>query len=274
MTRRVFLSPKKRVIVELHDDPLVPRAVQKASPSVQKVVLEPVRTGPWSGNNNLGARVPFSPDANNEQTIFKMPEWGWPTVRTVSCGIHYNVGNMPALAWWDVIGLATIGIGGASQEFEFSWLEGTTFSAPMNAIDIRVRYDRTIVPSIPTDLHLSVQIGEGSFAKGPVICGRRGQVTAMALGVPGTMTPVTIPKFARRLELIGTDTLSGTNLFAAGNVLTFDVGGAPTQALVVPMTEYNRYDGGIPIPPFARRVSFGNNTATILNLGFLFKLAL
>lgn len=272
MTRRVFLSKQRVVGRELLDDPLIPRTVQKASP-IQRVSIEQQRTGPWSGDNTLGARVPFAPDANNEQTIFKMPEKGPPTVRSVSCGIHYNTINMPALAWWDVIGLATIGVGGASQEFEFSWLEGTTFNAPMNALDIRVRYDRTIVPSIPADLHLSVQVGEGTIAKGPLVRGIGAQITAMALGVPGTSVNVTIPKFARRLELIPVDALASANLFAPGNAVIFNVGGAPSTALYVNLADYDKYPGGIPIPPFARRVTLTNQTATVINLRLMFNLA-
>ena len=123
------------------------------------------RKGVWSGDNQLGVELPFELDANNQQTIFKMDEWGFPKVWTVSLGIELPKPLIEGQIF-DVVAQVSFGSGGIIQDFEVDWVEGTIFSLPLNAINVRARWSsRALIAGIfpPKGIRISTMIAEGAL---------------------------------------------------------------------------------------------------------------
>lgn len=116
------------------------------------------RNGYWSGNNNLGAEVPFELTDDRKLSVLKMPEWGPPTVWTISLGIEgipIDEDNETAIITGEIL----FGVGGTTQTMLVDWVNGTQFQVVANAIEIRA-----LTPAFgdPTpDIRLRAQIGRG-----------------------------------------------------------------------------------------------------------------
>lgn len=129
---------------------------------VPTVQLTHPRKGVWSGKNQLGVELPFQLDANRMQTIFKMDEWGFPEVWTVSLSV--TVPELVQGQFFDVEAEVNFGAGGIVQTFELDLVDGTIFSIPMNAINVRARWSdlATIQGVLPPDnVRISALVSRG-----------------------------------------------------------------------------------------------------------------
>ena len=245
-------------------------------PSVS-VYVQPPGHGPWSGSNNFGAEVVFAPDQENRQRIIKLPEWGEPVVWTVSLGIEYTEEAWPAggpfgQRGFEIIGEVSYGVGGATQAIEVDWMQGTTFSVPMNAISVDAFYafpfDLSEGPkaALPLDLRLSVLLGRGGASTNipptkfaPLLDG------SPLAGLDNNQLvdpPARVPKSGKRLFLYSTvapaqfgELVSGNNyllFFSAPNVAT-----AAFLVATIRITSSVLLEG-VSVPPFAKYVTLQN----------------
>ena len=182
----------------LTEDPFEFRARGQDSPN-PSIIVEPIapRRGPWSGNNQLGTTQPFSPDANNRQTILKLDEWGMPEVWTVMLGLDLDLDGLAPGSFLDVKAVVSVGTGGTTQEFEVDWKNGVTFSAPMNAINIMARYDNAANID-DSNLRLTATLGRGDFSGLPPTFTPPSSVTLLA---GATSALIEIPAFASELVI-------------------------------------------------------------------------
>jgi hypothetical protein len=130
----------------------------------------PAKKGPWSGNNNLGIERVFAPDANNQQTILKMPEWDFPAIWTLCLGLNdfSEEGASPII--FDIVAKIDFGIGGVMQTVEIDWLNGVCISLPMNAVNVIARFDTGYGEGgsvAPDDLRLRACLAKGNFSGAP-----------------------------------------------------------------------------------------------------------
>jgi hypothetical protein len=219
---------------EVFDDQFERRAheIQRTPGQDRTVSTVPNKKGPWSGNNNLGIERPFDPDANNRQTILKLPEWGFPEMWTLCLGLYFDINtwapsgsNEPA---FDVTAVIEFGSGGCIQTVECDWVNGATISLPMNAVNVIAQYNfdeenEGVSPSEPPlDLRLRATLVRNQLStilptrtlKQPIIDG----------------TVINIPPFARRMQV-----LPGLNI-PLNSIATFfsQIGGARFMSGVAP----------------------------------------
>jgi hypothetical protein len=169
--------------------------------------VQPTPHGHWSSNNNFGSEVSFMPDANNRQRVIKLPEWGEPAPWTVSLGIDYSENAWPSggSRGFEVVAEVTYGSGGATQMVLIDWIQGTSFSAPMNAISIDAIYSIPFFPHgvQPSDLTLSVLLARGSTASSippsKSATSLDGQLFAILDNNTVADPPARIPKFGKFL---------------------------------------------------------------------------
>lgn len=150
----------------LHEDDFERRARGAGAPVPSKVVqpIEP-RTGPWSGNSQLGQTQEFATTEDNRQSIIKLDEWGMPQVWSVMLGISYDK-DWTSTAGMGLTAVIELGVGGSSQTVEVDWKEGTVITAPMNALNVVAKYDLLDESEAPQDLRLTVTMAQGSVEHG------------------------------------------------------------------------------------------------------------
>lgn len=141
------------------------RKVAEMEPAHPPLVTQDshARKGPWTGNNQLGYSLAFAPDADNQQTVLKLDEWGFPEVWTVSLSLE-GFDNLEAFGpvnGFGVRALIHFGVGGATQTIEVDWKTGTQLSLAMNAINVIANYQ-----------NLDVGAGEGAGLKLSVVLSR------------------------------------------------------------------------------------------------------
>jgi hypothetical protein len=155
---------------EIFDDQFERRAheLQRTPGQDKTVSTVPNKKGPWSGNNNLGIERPFAPDANNRQTIIKLPEWGFPETWTLCLGLTYNTALhavAPSAGKFTVVAEIEFGTGGVIQTVEMDWKQGASIVLPMNALNVIASYSSLeseggpIIP--PLDLRLRANVVRG-----------------------------------------------------------------------------------------------------------------
>lgn len=162
-------------------------------PSV--AVLDP-KTGPWTGNNQVGNEVEFSPQANNEQTILRLDEWGMPAPWTLTLGLDIQDADLPS-GGFDATAQIFFGSGGITQYVEIDWLEGATITLPMNAINVVAKYNFGINEgggaTLPTGLRL-----RASICRYPTTTGKATRSFLFALA-GGPQIIARIPPFAKNV---------------------------------------------------------------------------
>lgn len=251
------------------------RLVRKPFVGVQPVSVVPLRQGPWTSNNQLGIEQRFAPTANNSQTILKLDEWGFPEVWTVMLGLEFDTTlfNNSATDNFSVNALCNIGVGGTTQVVTMDWINGTTFSAPMNALNIIARY--TNATGVPDDLKLRVTLGRGASLGNFPPQNTRGW---QALTGNNSNT-VEIPRFAKRFKLLTrtTTVADAALLFSSLNMINFH----PANDSTGIVASLNAADAlhymadGVPIHRQARWLSFFNGSAVASMTGdFIFDLCL
>ena len=242
-------------------------------PSVS-VFVQPPLHGPWSNSNNFGAEVAFSPDGENRQRIIKLPEWGDPVVWTVSLGIEYTEENWPAaeaLRGFEVVGEVSYGVGGATQTIEVDWIQGTTFSVPMNAVSVDAAYifpfgEAAAPGQQPLDLRLSVLLARGGSSTGmaPTKVAKllNGSLQSSFRNNQRANSPARIPKFGKRLFLqSAVEPTRFSELVSGNNYLLFfsspDVAASAALVGTTRITSSVLHDG-VPVPPFAKYATVEN----------------
>lgn len=229
------------------------------------------RKGPWSGNNQLGFEVPFEADANQQQTILRMDEWGMPAVWSVMLGLTVDE-DLIGTDGFNVVAVVNSGCGGIQQQFEVDWHNGAVFSCAMNAINLVARYDDP-VGSLADSLRLRACLSPGKLSLVPPT--RTLSFSAVALG---SSTPIIIPPFAQRVTLMPNETFAPPTppslFYDPLNLLRFQRSVTATDGVVVSGDTFLSFSGGIPIPHGARTLDFFNGTAVPLAAQAIFSLAL
>ena len=221
----------------------------------QPVLPYEMRTGPWSGYNQLGIEAAFAADSNNSQTILKLDEWGMPADWTIALGMDF--GDVDS-GGFDVTAQISFGSGGAMQVVEIDWLNGASITVPMNAVNVVALYnlqDLEAAPNVPADLRLRVTLARGSKPQ---------RATRSLSFTSGTgVDLINIPKFARDLLVI--PNFSDAAFYTANGIVFNPATGSGGVALhtiqMSQMLHFLNVTGPVigafkpvPLPPFARSV--------------------
>lgn len=231
----------------------------------QKVNVIPERSGPWSRNGQLGTSQPLDTNAlgianvGRQQTILKLDEWGFPEVWSVMLGVTYSDdlwGAAAASNAFNITALVNIGAGGITQPVEVDWLQGTTFSAVMNAINIIAVYRAST--NTPSDFQLHAQICRGKISGTPPT--RSFQISSV--GINATSAIVRIPAFTRSVMMNDRSLALGT-VYTANTTLEFLQNPSPGTICgsVTGANLLNYATNGYPVPPFARYMQVTNSAA-------------
>jgi hypothetical protein len=240
----------------------------EAPEPTHSVFVQPTPHGIWTDNNNFGFSIPFGPQRSNRERIINLPEWGEPTVWTVSLGIDFSENAWPGTErGFEIIAEVAYGVGGATETVEVDWLAGTTFSVPMNAISINAFWacpDTASAASPPDDVKLRVLLARGNRGGGlppskfaPLLDGEP-YVTLVddAIAEPFAR----IPKFSKRLfpaPLNGDDL---TGLLGSNNFIRFF--SAPDTATAVATGAFPidapLLRSGVVVPAFSKYVTIEN----------------
>jgi hypothetical protein len=251
---RPILGGDERVLLDtrVEEQALLRARVNRGTPSVQ---LAYPRQGPWSGNNQLGVELPFQPDNTGIQTVLKMDEWGFPEVWTISLGLRIN-DPMETLddptEFFDATAFVDFGIGGIQQTVEVDWVDGTVFSVPMNAINVRARWNDIglflgLLP--PPGVNISVQIAKGATRHARAT---RSQLFSVAAGATDAFRP--IPPFAKSVILVPRTAASAAAIYAATTELEFhaNTSGATPVLTVLGSQLGPTVSFKVPIPALSR----------------------
>jgi len=251
----------------------------RGTPMVQ---LAHPRKGVWSGKNQLGVELPFQLDANRMQTIFKMDEWGFPEVWTLSLSVKSSdvvqdgTVTLHAGQAFDIVGEVSFGSGGIVQTFEVDWVEGTIFSLPMNAINIRARWSDLatffgIAP--PPNVRVSVIASRGGIrhARATKTTVFNEVVPAGAfLGAGAPFSP--IPAFAKSLIVANGFGGVATDLYSASTFLEFFLNDSSGPGNLAVLSIPGNFlapiaASSVPIPANARYWSIRNAGAAPISVG-------
>lgn len=228
------------------------------------------RKGPWSGNNQLGFESPFDPDANQQQTVLRMDEWGMPAVWSVMLGLTVDE-ELIGTDGFNIVAVVNAGCGGIQQQFEVDWHNGAVFSCAMNAVNIVARYDDP-VGTLAEGLRLRCNLSPGKLSLVPPT---RTLAIAATSGFSGTS--IRIPPFAQRVSLMPDQSfmppVPPSLFYDSGNILQFERSQGATDGIVVSGDTWLQFPGGIPIPHGAREMSIYNGTAEDLAGQAIFSLA-
>lgn len=213
------------------------REIQRMPAGSQPVIIVPSKSGPWSGNNQLGNEQGFAPSANNRQTILKMDEWGFPQVWTVQLGMSFTDSTN---AFFQVVAVVKAGVGGTTQTFEVDWAQGMSFSCVFNALNVEAFYGETT--SVPNDIRLSVQIGKRSLSSARPTRTIRINLTGLA-----TTAQIRVPAFAKTFTPIR---FKNVDPFAATQTYEFAINDIGTPNVVAQLSGPQLLDlGGTMILP-------------------------
>lgn len=149
-------------------DDVIPEKYRPIKRAVATTVNIPLN-GAWTGNNNLGFITNFQPDANWDQVILKLPEWGMPEIWTLMLGLDYERRAWPMAAphyYFEIKALLSVGCGGTSVDMEMDWKRGACISLPLNALSVKAHYSFPAgTPSFPPNLRLSAHVSHGPIQK-------------------------------------------------------------------------------------------------------------
>lgn len=254
MSRRPLFPP---VFSAISSRPMVDdftlRAARQRSrtqpPGVPTTMILPTRESPlWSGNNELGREAAFQADANNRQMILKLGEWGEPEVWSLMLGIDFED---TATGLFGITAEIRAGNGGTIQTLEVDWLQGTTLSLVMNAVDVTAKYAASPT-SVPSNLLLRATTAKGKVSGRPPV--KTVQVPALVTG-GGTVqsAAVRIPPFTKSFMVLDRGVAANGTVYSAnfsvlmrGNSAGSQVGEVTGDVLL------NFASNGYPISDFAR----------------------
>jgi hypothetical protein len=245
------------------------KRVDAPDPSAS-VYVQPAPHGVWSGNNNFGFEIAFGPDSGNRERIINLPEWGEPAVWTVSLGIDYSENAWPTAPsrGFDVVAEVSYGVGGATETVLVDWIQGATFSVPMNALSINASYSGPIIeepPRPPDNLVLRVLISRGTISTGlpPTKFAELldGNIFTVIPNDSIATSLARIPKFGRRLFVVPLVAEDANRLTNGNNYVRFF--SAPDLGSDAFATGTYKLDtasvlSGVPVPPFSKYVTIEN----------------
>lgn len=190
---------------------------EPADPPLPVLKTEPLK-GIWTGNNNLGIRRSFEPDARQRQSVIMLPEMGFPQVWTIALGI---VGFPSGLFnGFNVRGILEFGVGGATDVIEVDWINGVQLSLTMNALNVIAEFSDLDIDTEGQGLELVVTLARGSRPGGsqrPVVTLAENIAMVATTGDSGL---IEIPKFATRVCAVPTTaTAAAIAAFYSGTTL-------------------------------------------------------
>lgn len=181
--------------------------MQRVVPRTAQVIP---RTGPWSGDNQLGYLAKYGPDDRGQQTILKLDEWGPPEIWTVSLFLK---GEFQSYNGFRVEAEIGFGAGGSTQVINMDWVDGAQISLPLNAVNVIAKFKNVDVTTEGRGIQLGAQLSRGS----------RGGTTPPTLmiaenvnlaGAEIASAVFAIPNFTKNLVLVPTS-------FAAAEIAAF-----------------------------------------------------
>lgn len=271
----------KRILLQA--DPFERKAAALA-PRTPGAPLTPVfdtwpKNGAWSKNNNLGYAIKFAPDANNRQTILKMPEWGFPKVWTIQLGISpLRIADTNDFNGRNIVAIIEVGVGGSIQTYRIDWVEGAQISVVCNAINVVAEYAGIDVGD-EGDFELSVQCSPyprpssypprstlvvSPFSSVGYPSGTICEALPIA-GAGGSTGLMTIPPFATRICVCSAlaSTSSIAQFYSDTTLVSLESGTGPgTIATVAVRGSDLRFQQGLPVTGSALFARVDNLHAT------------
>lgn len=259
---------------ETYDDDFAER-VRGAGGATPVIPLE-ARTGPWTGNNQLGIAQPFDSDENNRQTILKLDEWGMPEVWSVMLGIEYGDDSLVALgSGFEVAAVLSPGVGGASQEVKIDWRQGAIISMPMNSLNVIAEY-RNPYPNasvtVPDDLRLTVTLARGTVIHPSPTLGSYYELLQYNAIQDLQTERYEIPAFTSHVRVIQQDAYD-EKLMSGDYYLEFWATNDPADTVGMGSIEIDPQAvfEGCPVPGAAKYVSVRNRSAVAGNVTFYYQ---
>lgn len=253
---------------EIFDDQFLRRAreIHRIPNDLKPVHVVPMKNGPWSGNNQLGILQPFEANAQNQQTILKLDEWGFPRIWTVHLAMDFNDAISST---FEVVAKVLAGVGGNTIEFEVDWSRGASFSFAFNALNVVASYSTTT--DLPDDLKLGVLIGHNQLPGA-----RPTRTFTNLLFLAGGNQVIKVPKFAKYYRVLPV-TLGVQIPYQAG--VTFELLGSGSGAIFKSAFDGTNYftfnpSGKVPIPGGTEKLFINNASANNFQATVEFELAL
>lgn len=251
---------------EIFDDQFARRAteINRNPVSSSAVAVIPARQGPWSSNNSFGIQRDFSPNERNEQTILRLPEWDAPQVWSLMLGLTFSERGGEDFA---IGARIEPGAGGFIENFEMDWQAGAAITVIANTLNVVGLYEDVV--QVPTDLRLSVLVGKRPLA------GAAPQRTRNLAVVAGTTEVVSIPRYAKRLNVMQRSTPPG-DAFASTTDYRF-LSGASAGTTIARFTGdqiATPYFNSIPIPGGAKSLRIQNTGLNLITPILVFSLGL
>jgi len=248
----------------LRDDRIAEQAARNAvADSHPKFENSYPRTGPWSKSNQLGVELPFDPNIDHPMTVLKMDEWGMPQAWTVSLGVRFDRDLLAGEAF-DCVGLISFGSGGIVQSFEVDWVDGTMFTLPMNAINVRAKWnDIAVLAGFAVTGGPKVSVIVAQYAAGRPRATLTRFFSAAAASTSG-ITPV--PNFAKSFQVLPLQAVDSPQIYGANFAFEFLANVAPATTIASINGTFLGPAVKIPIPAFARYWRIRNLGAAVLPL--------
>lgn len=263
--------------VVLRDGRLAEAAEQfAAADDLPMVQLAYPRTGVWSGHNQLGFEIPYDPNATTAQTVLKLDEWGFPEVWTVSLGIRYQHELLDG-EFFDCTAEIDFGSGGIMQTFDVDWVDGTVFSLPMNALNVRARWNDAAAAlglGAPGGIQISTILSRGAPARSRATLSKffalvhAGESPSTSTGLPHDK----IPRFAKSAQVVPSTAADVGILYGANFELSFFANSQTTNTLLTVLGNFLGPNVKVPIPPFARYYGLKINGAQSTSGNLMFNL--
>jgi len=245
---------------------MVPQAPARVI--VQQVnAIEP-RTGPWSGNVELGRWVTPEVPALRRQPLIQMAEWGKPRVMTLLISSVGDLAPFSAISTIDsephpaLQAEVTVGCGGATHAFLMDIEPGSQVSFVGNSVKVDILYPNGVaVGTSSPNTQIVAMLGDGPVGRGFATCSYK----ALVFPAP-SFTVLPIPRMAGAFKILGdfsnTDFLS---MYLSGPYLRIP---------------FNTFDGAggsvnwIPLGGFDTGSSFTiyNPSASNVNVSIIYRL--
>lgn len=222
------------------------------------------RTGPWTGDNQLGNIAAYGPDKRGTQTILKLDEWGPPEMWTVSLFLKQTFESFNG---FNVRARIGFGAGGATQIYECDWINGCQISFPMNAVNVEALFENVDIIAEGAGLSLGVQISRGS----------RGGTSPPRITIvenqnfPNGQQAFDLPAFAKRVVLVptGNDAAGFAALYNVLTTLSTNSGPPGGTGDTVAENAGDKFQPGgilaVPVTGQARSITVSNPTADDFN---------
>lgn len=224
--------------------------------ALPKVQIAYAHKGSWTGDNNLGYEVPFKLNTRSPQGILAMPEYGFPECWTVSLGIRLEH-ELVDMEFFDCVAEIDFGSGGIMQTFEMDWVDGAVFSLPMNAINVRARWNDVAAAlglGGPEGVQVSVILSRGSPARSratksdPFVLTHEGESVSTSSAIPHNK----IPRFSKSAQVLPFNPDDAGIVYGANFELQFFANQITTTPVLTIPGNFLAPGVKVPIPPFAR----------------------